>query len=151
MNRRAKKLPRPHRKISFVFYTYILVSVALAAAIFTYLRILSDQMELLRAKYELPANAFDAAHATLVQAMALTITAGAALFGMALLVSATIEMRVFGPEIPIRRFIKKMIDGHYGETAGLRKHDEFTGVMTDLNTLSTTLAEKHGAKASSPS
>jgi methyl-accepting chemotaxis protein len=75
-----------------------------------------------------------------------TLVSGITVLGvLSFLLWVVFSHRVFGPAVPIRRHIKKLIEGNYADSIKLRKYDEFKEVAEDLNQLTEALREKHHA------
>lgn len=50
--------------------------------------------------------------------------------------------RIFGPMVPIRAHVKRLIDGNYSERVKVRTGDEFHDLVLDLNVLAEILENK---------
>lgn len=50
--------------------------------------------------------------------------------------------RFLGPQVPMRRHVRALIDGDYSSRCHIRKGDELQELATDLNALAETLAER---------
>lgn len=57
---------------------------------------------------------------------------------------AFVSHRIFGPSVPIRRHIAKLIEGDYTTRITLRQKDEFKDVAEDLNRLAERLQKSNG-------
>src|SRR5665213_127490 len=53
--------------------------------------------------------------------------------------------RIFGPQVPILRHIRRLVDGNYESEIQLRKHDEYVEVARELNRLAAALRTKSGS------
>jgi len=62
---------------------------------------------------------------------------------MVTVVSAIFTHRLIGPTLPIRRHVRALQQGRYGNRISLRAHDGLQEVADDLNLLAETLQEKY--------
>lgn len=66
----------------------------------------------------------------------------------ALFLTAAVLHRFIGPQVPIRRMVRSLVDGEYGTTCRIRDKDEMHELVEDLNELSRTLQQRHAASES---
>lgn len=52
--------------------------------------------------------------------------------------------RFLGPQVPMQRHIRALIDANYRSSCNLRKGDELQELAASLNELATTLEQRHG-------
>lgn len=67
-----------------------------------------------------------------------------AVFGF--FVGIMLSHRVYGPIVPIRAHVKRLIEGDYTSRVHTRKYDEFKELTADLNTLADRLNQRHISK-----
>jgi HAMP domain-containing protein len=69
-----------------------------------------------------------------------------AMYGLlSLLMSLIMTHRIFGPIVPIKRFINDLKAGNYDASLTLRKHDEMKDVAEELKSLAAVLKQKYGS------
>jgi len=76
--------------------------------------------------------------------LAITLAVSFAVGGLAL--GVMLSHRIFGPIVPIRAHVLRLIEGDYSSRIHLRTHDQFKDVATDLNTLAERLNQKQSGK-----
>jgi HAMP domain-containing protein len=61
---------------------------------------------------------------------------------LGLFIGLMLSHRIYGPMIPIRNHVSKLIDGDYSSRIHLRPSDEFKELASDLNSLAERLNQK---------
>jgi signal transduction histidine kinase len=62
---------------------------------------------------------------------------------LGLFIGLMLSHRIYGPMIPIRNHVSKLINGDYSSRIHLRPSDEFKELASDLNALAERLNQKH--------
>lgn len=128
----------------FIIFSVVLVGLAYIQGTLFYsisdiVLQLADQLNLdkeLTSEIESSLN-----RAWLIFAVAFTVT-----WLFSILVGIYVTHRFLGPTVSIKRLIASLRQGDYSARETLRKNDELTDVMDELNSLATDLERRHGQK-----
>lgn len=131
--------PAALMRLSIPFFALIIISVVTVMLIHR-----SISQTLVEAEVNFGGNAATVAalHGLLGRATMIG-TFGLGIFGVAaILMWVVFSHRIFGPVVPIRRHVEKLIEGDFSSRIALRSADELKELAADLNRLAEKLSEK---------
>lgn len=143
-NRRKVKnfLLDPLSQLRSAFAIFAVAFIAIALVFGSSIYQVTDIMKTLAAFAPEATGASDvAANARFSLLLTFGLTMLSLLFASVFLATA-ITHRYLGPMVPIKRYVKELLDGKYDSRLTLRKNDQFQDLADDLNKL----AEKLNAK-----
>lgn len=133
-----------HAQVRFLIPFFFLLITSLSLTIYLYWHI--SELQAVYAQAFGTQNLIVAAHANdLVRHAYIGGMVGIALMSaLSIIFWLVYTHRIFGPEVPMLRHIRNMIDGKYDGRIQLRKNDEHQAIASELNRLAETLSKEQG-------
>ena len=137
---------RPQSQIKLYVYMLIISSVFLAVIFSVFANEFSDNYHKLHGTFDQENMvSWQAATVTVIQENAGTLLLTVGLYLASLFyVVFKLTHRIYGPMVPIHRFIDAVVEGDYSVRLQLRRKDELKDLSDNLNRLVAALAERHG-------